>query len=111
MPLSRFHIKLAVVCALAVAALRAVDIANAQEIKPFGQLLNISSRLYTGTGDNNLIVGFIITGTDSKNLIIRALGPAVTSYGVSDALSDPTVELHDHTGAIIAANDNWKDTQ
>jgi hypothetical protein len=108
---SRFHIKLAVVCALAVAALRAVDIANAQEIKPFGQLLNVSARLHTGTGDNVLIGGFIVSGADSKKVIIRALGPSLTSYGVAGALADPIVELHDHTGAIIASNDNWKDTQ
>ena len=108
---SRFHIKLAVVCALAVAALPAVDIANAQEIKPFGQLLNVSARLHTGTGDNVLIGGFIVSGADSKKVIVRALGPSLTSYGVAGALADPIVELHDHTGAIIASNDNWKDTQ
>jgi hypothetical protein len=89
----------------------AIPLAAAQEIKPFGQLLNISSRLYTGTGDNNLIAGFIVTGIDSKKVILRALGPSLTAYGVSNALSDPTLELHDHTGAIIATNDNWKDTQ
>lgn len=89
----------------------AIPLANAQEIKPFGQLLNISSRLYTGTGDNNLIAGFIVTGTDSKKVILRALGPSLTAYGVANALSDPTLELHDHTGATIATNDNWKETQ
>jgi hypothetical protein len=89
----------------------AIPLAVAQEIKPFGQLLNISSRLHTGTGDNNLIVGFIVTGTDSKKLILRAIGPSLTSFGVSDALPDPNIELHDHTGAIIGSNDNWKDTQ
>ena len=89
----------------------AIPLAVAQEIKPFGQLLNISSRLHTGTGDNNLIVGFIVTGTDSKKVILRALGPSLTSFGVSDALPDPNIELHDHTGAIIGSNDNWKDTQ
>ena len=108
--LPSLKIKAAITRGLLVIAL-SVHLAKAQDIKPFGQLLNISSRLYTGTGANNLIVGFIITGTDSKNLIIRALGPSLTSYGVSDALSDPTLELHDQTGAIIAANDNWKDTQ
>jgi hypothetical protein len=89
----------------------AIPLAVGQEIKPFGQLLNISSRLHTGTGDNNLIVGFIVTGTDSKKVILRALGPSLTSFGVSDALPDPNIELHDHTGAIIGSNDNWKDTQ
>jgi len=58
-----------------------------------------------------LIEGFIVSGTDSKRVIVRALGPSLTSYGVSGALADPILELHDHTGAIIASNDNWKDTQ
>ena len=83
----------------------------AQEIKPFGQLLNVSARLHTGTGDNVLIGGFIVSGADSKRVIVRALGPSLTSYGVAGALADPIVELHDHTGAIIASNDNWKDIQ
>jgi len=111
MPRSRFHIKPAVVCALIALALHAVDIANAQEIKPFGQLLNVSARLHTGTGDNVLIGGFIVNGAGSKKVVVRALGPSLTSYGVAGALGDPIVELHDHTGAIIASNDNWKDTQ
>lgn len=100
----------ATITGLLVIAL-AIPLATAQEIKPFGQLLNISSRLYTGTGDNILIAGFIINGADSKKLIIRAVGPSLAAYGVPGALPDPTLELHDQTGAIIAANDNWKDTQ
>jgi len=94
-----------------LAAVLSMPLANAQEIKPFGQLLNVSARLHTGTGDNVLIGGFIVSGADSKRVIVRALGPSLTSYGVAGALADPIVELHDHTGAIIASNDNWKDTQ
>src|SRR3977135_677296 len=111
MPRSRFHIKLAVCWSLAVAAVRAIDIANAEEIKPFGQLLNVSARLHTGTGDNVLIGGFIINGTAPKKTIVRVIGPTLAAYGVSGVLADPMVELHDHTGALIATNDNWKDTQ
>jgi hypothetical protein len=84
---------------------------RAQELKPFAQFLNVSARLHTGTGDDVLIGGFIILGTDSKRVIVRVLGPSLESYGVSGALPDPTLELHDQTGAIIATNDNWKDTQ
>lgn len=108
---SHFHIKRALVCSLFVVALRVIDIAIAQEIKPFGQLLNISARLRTDTGDNVLIGGFIVSGSGSKKIIVRALGPSLGSSGVSGALADPIVELHDNTGAIIASNDNWKDTQ
>jgi len=72
---------------------------------------NISTRLNVGTGDNALIGGFIITGTGDKNVIVRAIGPSLGAAGVAGALADPTLELHDGTGAIIASNDNWKDTQ
>jgi hypothetical protein len=76
-----------------------------------GQLLNISTRMRVLTGDNVLIGGFIITGTDDKHVIVRGIGPSLTSQGVPGALQDPTLELHDSTGALLAFNDNWKDTQ
>jgi Right handed beta helix region len=76
-----------------------------------GQLLNISTRMRVLTGDNVLIGGFIITGSDDKHVIVRGIGPSLTSQGVPDALQDPTLELHDGTGALLASNDNWKDTQ
>jgi hypothetical protein len=72
---------------------------------------NISTRLSVGTGDNVLIGGFIITGTGDKNVVVRGIGPSLGAFGVNGALADPTLELHDQTGAIIATNDNWKDTQ
>jgi hypothetical protein len=75
---------------------------------PATQLGNISTRLRVETGDNVLIGGFIVTGTQDKKVIIRAIGP---SLPVSDALANPLLELHDGTGATIFINDNWKDTQ
>jgi uncharacterized protein GlcG (DUF336 family) len=75
------------------------------------KLANISTRVSAGTGDNRLIGGFIISGTASKKVIIRAMGPSLNQFGVTSALSDPTLELHDSTGAIIATNDNWADSQ
>ena len=76
-----------------------------------GKQLNISTRLDVQTGDGVGIGGFILTGSDPKKVVIRALGPSLTGLGVPGALQDPTLELHDHTGATIAFNDNWKDTQ
>ena len=76
-----------------------------------GQLLNISTRLGVQTGNNVLIGGFIIGGTGNKQLLLRALGPTLTQFGVGGALADPTLELRDGAGALIATNDNWKDTQ
>jgi hypothetical protein len=63
------------------------------------------------TGENVLIGGFIITGSDSKNVLIRALGPSLGAVGVPNTLPDPMLELHDSIGATITTNDNWKDTQ
>ncbi|MGH7937286.1 MAG: choice-of-anchor Q domain-containing protein, partial [Chthoniobacterales bacterium] len=68
---------------------------------------NISTRLFAGTGDNVLIGGFIVTGTQPKKVILRAIGP---SLAVPGAMADPTLELHDSTRAVIAANDNWQDS-
>ena len=82
-----------------------------QPAPPPPNLANISTRLSVGTGDNVLIGGFIITGTGDKNVIVRALGPSLSAQNVPGALVDPVLELHDNTGATIATNDNWKDTQ
>jgi hypothetical protein len=71
-------------------------------------LANISTRLQVGAGDDALIGGFIVLGNAPKRVIIRALGPSLTAQGVSGALSDPTLELHDGTGALISSNDNWQ---
>lgn len=70
------------------------------------QLLNISTRMVVQTGDNVLIAGFIITGSDDKKVILRGIGPSLPLPG---ALQDPVLELHDSTGALIAMNNNWRD--
>jgi uncharacterized protein GlcG (DUF336 family) len=75
------------------------------------KLANISTRVHADTGDSRLIGGFIVTGTAPKKVIVRAMGPSLNNYGVTTALADPILELHDSTGAIIATNDNWADTQ
>src|SRR6202011_5280514 len=76
-----------------------------------GQLQNISTRARVLTGDNVLIAGFIVTGTDPKKVIVRALGPSITSNGVAvpGRLADPILELH--AGNTVITNDNWKSTQ
>jgi hypothetical protein len=77
---------------------------------PGPRLSNISTRAFVQTGDNVLIGGFIIQGTGTKRVIIRAIGPELAQYGVPDPLFNPTLELHDATGALIASNDNWTHT-
>src|ERR1700680_1292110 len=84
---------------------------QAQEFKPFDQFLNISTRVLVGSGDNVAIAGFVVTGSNPKRVIIRAIGPSLRSAGILNALQDPMLELHDRSGALIANNDNWKDAQ
>ncbi len=73
-------------------------------------LLNISTRMNVGTGDNVLIGGFIVVGTDPKKVLLRAIGPSLADFDIMNALADPTIELH-QPGDVAVTNDNWKDTQ
>ena len=71
---------------------------------------DISTRGYVQTGDNVMIGGFTIPGTQPKGVILRAIGPELSKYGIPNPLADPTLELYDSTGALIASNDNWQHT-
>ena len=71
---------------------------------------NISTRAFVQMRDNVMIGGFIVQGTQPEKVIVRAIGRSLTQYGVPNALVDPTLELHDGTGALIASNDNWQHT-
>jgi hypothetical protein len=74
--------------------------------------LNISTRGDVETGDKVMIGGFILAGGDApKRLIIRAIGPSLSDAGITDALADPILELHDSAGVLITSNDNWKTSQ
>ncbi len=78
---------------------------------PTPTLINISTRGSVETGDNVLIGGFIVTGTDLKQVVLRGLGPTLTGAGVTGALADPTLQLFDGSGHPMWFNDNWKDSQ
>jgi len=69
---------------------------------------NISTRMDVGTGNNVMIAGFIVSGSQSKTVVVRALGPTLGSYGVANALNDPMLELHGSSGATIGTNDDWQ---
>ena len=71
--------------------------------------MNISTRLNVQTDDNVSIAGFIITGSASKKVIVRGIGPSLT--GIKFLLADPVLELHGPNGSLIVSNDNWKDVQ
>ena len=77
-------------------------------LPPPTTLANISTRLRVETGDNVLIGGFIVTGTQPKKVIVRAIGPSLPLAG---ALADPVLELRDSSGSLIFSNDNWRSDQ
>ena len=81
--------------------------ANAFTVAPC-QLVNISTRTKVLTDDRVLIGGFIITGSESKKVALRAIGPSLAASGLSGVLADPVLELHDATGSVIAINDDWQ---
>jgi hypothetical protein len=75
------------------------------------ELANISTRGFVETGDNVMIGGFIVGGNNADGqatVLVRAIGPSLSGSAVQNALADPTLELHNGNGAIIATNDNWK---
>ena len=71
------------------------------------KLLNVSTRMLVVTGERVLIGGFVLTGSEPKKIAMRAIGPSL-SGGISNALADPTLELHGPTGSLITSNDNWQ---
>jgi hypothetical protein len=77
------------------------------------KLANISSRGFIDTGENIMIGGVIVGpgGSATAKMLIRAIGPSLTAFGVSGALQDPTLELHNGNGDLVLGNDNWKDSQ
>lgn len=72
------------------------------------RLANLSTRGEVGTGGNALIAGFVLSGTQPRRVLIRAVGPMLSNFGVSGALADPVLTLHRAgTAAPIAVNDDW----
>lgn len=72
------------------------------------RLVNVSARTNVGTGSNVLIAGFVVGGTGTKSVLIRAVGPTLGLFGVTGTLADPRLDLFlSGTTAAIANNDNW----
>ena len=99
-----------VVCLVADTSVRAIIPGTGDPPLPESQLTNVSTRAFVQTGDNVMIGGFIVQGTQPKTVIIRALGPELMPFGIPNPLVDPTLELHNAMGALIASNDNWVTT-
>ncbi|MEY2506037.1 MAG: hypothetical protein QOH01_366 [Verrucomicrobiota bacterium] len=73
------------------------------------RLANISTRGRVKTGENVMIGGFIVGGTEPTRIIVRGMGPSLSSFGLTGTLSDPVLELHDANGGVIR-NDDWRDS-
>jgi hypothetical protein len=73
------------------------------------RMVNISTRGHVGVGNDVLIGGFIVTGTDSKTLMVRALGPSLGTgdHPLAGVLVNPVLELHDRAGNLLSSNDDW----
>lgn len=71
------------------------------------RLVNVSARNRVGIGDDILIAGFTIAGTGEKPLLIRAIGPKLSVFGVGGFLVDPKLEIYNSAGVNVTENDNW----
>lgn len=72
-----------------------------------GSIINLSSRGLAGSGDRTLIIGGTIGGVGSERVLVRAAGPALSSFGISPVLPSPALTLYDGAGGTVAANDGW----
>ena len=76
---------------------------------PLSSLANISTRGFIQAGNDVMIGGFILQGgVGSTQVVLRAIGPSLGSFGITNPLIDPMLSLHDANGATIASNDDWK---
>lgn len=77
------------------------------------KLTNISTRGFVELDDNVMIAGLIVTPSDGANLniLVRALGPTLSDFGVPGALVNPTLDLVNSSGTLIRSNDDWQDSQ
>ena len=86
---------------------RSVFQATADDV---GRMTNLSVRTQAGTGDQTLITGFALSGAGTKQLLVRAIGPTLSVFGLSGTLADPFMEIAPLGAANIATNDNWGGT-
>lgn len=102
-----------------VDSLRPDDISGAQSIyssgppyltsNPSSNLVNLSTRAFVSTGENALIGGFIVQGSQPVTVILRAIGHSLRAFGINNPLTDPIMELHGSSG-LVAASDDWIDS-
>jgi hypothetical protein len=74
-----------------------------------GVVGNISTRSFVQTGDN-VIIGGVIIQAGNKKIMVRGIGPSLSAVGISNPLPDPTLELRDSSGTLLASNNDWQTT-
>jgi hypothetical protein len=77
---------------------------------PAANLVNLSTRAFVGTGNNVVIGGFIVQGSEPATVVIRGIGDSLPAVGINNALSDPVIELHTNGGGTISESDDWIDS-
>lgn len=90
------------------AALPFVFIAALEAQTRSGSLTNLSTRLRVSADGSPAIVGYVLAGGGSQTVLIRAVGPGLTSFGLDNALADPRLTVYDAAGRAIASNDDWE---
>jgi hypothetical protein len=74
------------------------------------KLANLSTRAFVGTGNNVVIAGFVLgNNAGDDRIVVRGLGPSLSTFGVANPLADPTLELRDENGSLLVANNDWQD--
>jgi Fibronectin type III domain len=71
------------------------------------KLSNISTRALVGRNDNVLIGGLTVTGSSGLKVVIRALGPSLARYGITNSLANPAMSLYNGNGTLVRSTDNW----
>lgn len=84
-----------------------VELYDAEQTSAPARLVNLSARGGAGIGDNALIAGFVISGTQPRRVLVRAIGPALAGFGVQNALADPVLTLYRGDRALVT-NDDWE---
>ncbi len=87
-----------------------LEVYEATPLKVDARLSNLSTRMPTGSGERAMISGFVITGNQSRSILVRGVGPSLGSYGVDDFLANPALELF-QSGNLLGSNDNWAGAQ
>lgn len=86
-----------------------VEVYDLDEQPAGSEVANLSTRGFVGVDENVMIGGTIVSAGATADTIVRALGPSLAAHGVPGILQDPTLEIHDSNGAVIASDDNWAD--